>query len=869
MLKMIPSNSDSPRQSPIFSITIILFGLLIFVVSGCGSSSEDGGGGSSAGDDITVVDSPSAAAEIAEVTIDDQGRNSLTTTSNSSLGKSLKVDSVITVVPEADARFPFGLSGKVSSVTNNSDGSVTATLEKVTLADVVYSTDQKTSLALNADNFIGVISPSATQATDEAAAAYRGIAAANSSGTKHAINGGIIVRNSIKSAEESEIHAAIDDIVLGDGGYVDLSLTVFLADMGVNVSGIDSDAAFVVTGSINNLRLEHALDLDYGVELNELKEIVRGNIDVDVNLNASGSMTLGYYSNAWDEVEEVQVKDLGVLSGLDGKDKVGKFPLVGLVWSIPCPSTCTTTLGNTKTPVELAKLGGVIVWVYLDAEGRITLEGEFGSRVNSAEFEVGIDKPENGDLEVVFDLSNSPNERLLELPYIEGSVDFAARTGVTLDVDVFMLGVRVANTTAELAGDFTTRIEGQQLSYGTYEIDEDWRWEGSACIFTNYGAGLILSAMVDVGLEISSPFFDWSGGFSYSDQWPSELEIETPGWHGIDNFNWWYTADGSYYCWGGAGGEEDTDGDGYTQSEGDCDDSDPNRNPGESEICNDEIDNNCNGAIDCSESSCTSDPACFETSIYYRDLDNDGYGNPYESIDASSQPPGYVLNSEDCDDSDSAINPGAEEVCGNGIDEDCDGVDSECREVPVGAVLTSTGRIWMDRNLGASRVALSLTDEEAYGDLYQDGRASDGHQLRTSLTTSEISPTIFPGHDRFIIDDSSPFSWTSASTAILRDAWTGVDGVNNPCPDGFRLPTEEEFIAEIRTWVSDDAYGAFSSPLRLTLGGMRGRVGQFLEVGIQGHYRASGPGGITISNDRAIDSGWNRVLGTSVRCIMD
>ena len=44
-------------------------------------------------------------------------------------------------------------------------------------------------------------------------------------------------------------------------------------------------------------------------------------------------------------------------------------------------------------------------------------------------------------------------------------------------------------------------------------------------------------------------------------------------------------------------------------------------------------------------------------------------------------------------------------------------------------VTSATGRIWMDRNLGAMRAATSATDYQAYGSLYQFGRGSDGHQL--------------------------------------------------------------------------------------------------------------------------------------------
>ena len=101
-------------------------------------------------------------------------------------------------------------------------------------------------------------------------------------------------------------------------------------------------------------------------------------------------------------------------------------------------------------------------------------------------------------------------------------------------------------------------------------------------------------------------------------------------------------------------------------------------------------------------------------------------------------------------------------------------------------VVSVTGKTWMDRNLGASQVAASSSDVDSYGDLYQWGRFSDGHQCRSSAITTTLSAGDQPGHGDFIVSASSPKDWRTGQNDNL---WQGVNGINNPCPNGYRVPT--------------------------------------------------------------------------------
>lgn len=116
----------------------------------------------------------------------------------------------------------------------------------------------------------------------------------------------------------------------------------------------------------------------------------------------------------------------------------------------------------------------------------------------------------------------------------------------------------------------------------------------------------------------------------------------------------------------------------YVAQGGDCNDNNAAVNPGATEVC-DNIDNNCNGQTD--ETAGT---------LWYRDNDNDGFGNPSISLRACAKPDGYVSNNTDCNDSDNKTYPGAPERWDN-IDNDCDGQVDEGLNIGAPCVPSAVG----------------------------------------------------------------------------------------------------------------------------------------------------------------------------------
>jgi hypothetical protein len=239
----------------------------------------------------------------------------------------------------------------------------------------------------------------------------------------------------------------------------------------------------------------------------------------------------------------------------------------------------------------------------------------------------------------------------------------------------------------------------------------------------------------------------------------SKIDCFDEGCNGIppcDNI-WFKDSDGDEYSDGTSQESPTRPGDIWYLAEeltatfGDCNDDDADINPGAAEICNDELDNDCDSEIDCEDEDCIGIPPCDKT--WFKDSDGDGYSDGTSQESPTRPGDIWYLAEEltatfgDCNDDEADINPGAPEKCNDDFDNDCDSEidceDEDCIGIP------PCNRTWY---------------KDSDGDGYSDGTSQEspnrpddiwylaGELEAISGDCNDEDDSIHPGADEILCD---------------------------------------------------------------------------------------------------------------------
>ncbi|MBA3026963.1 MAG: hypothetical protein FP820_11265 [Sulfurimonas sp.] len=138
-----------------------------------------------------------------------------------------------------------------------------------------------------------------------------------------------------------------------------------------------------------------------------------------------------------------------------------------------------------------------------------------------------------------------------------------------------------------------------------------------------------------------------------------------------------------------------------------------------------------------------------------------------------------------------------------------------------GVVSPYTGRIWLDKNLGAVNVCGAYNDTGCYGDYYQWGRGTDGHQLANSATSSVQLTEVNSTSSSFITRVDWVDSATDDTGLVRILNWSKTDGTS-VCPVGYRVPTRAEITIETTAQgIADNQSAYYSNFLLLPSSGSR------------------------------------------------
>ncbi len=197
---------------------------------------------------------------------------------------------------------------------------------------------------------------------------------------------------------------------------------------------------------------------------------------------------------------------------------------------------------------------------------------------------------------------------------------------------------------------------------------------------------------------------------------------------------------------------------GYVATDGDCDDTDSNTNPGETEICNDD-DDDCDTLVD------EDDPSLEGAVTAYVDDDLDGYGDESATVELCALSSGYTTTGEDCDDTDPDVNPDEKEDC-DAVDNDCTGYADDGDECPC----------YVEYHDDHPYMYCTTTKSWSSAKSYCEGY---GYTLATIDDSSE---------DDWVYENTRSYSrygwwWIGYTDSAVEDTWVWSDGESSTYTD--------------------------------------------------------------------------------------
>ena len=290
-----------------------------------------------------------------------------------------------------------------------------------------------------------------------------------------------------------------------------------------------------------------------------------------------------------------------------------------------------------------------------------------------------------------------------------------------------------------------------------------------------------------------------------------EPEDEDEEEQGPEPTSWYPDQDGDGFGVDELGLEAVTAPDDHVAVGGDCDDTDPAIHPDADEVCNEGVDDDCDGLTDDDDDSLVTD----SDDDGYLDEDGDGYAGA--QVVRQCDHTDLFESNEDCDDGDDDIHPEAAEDCGDGVDQDCDGLldceDGECAGIEPCVEGLGTCNDGVDNDEDGLR---DCADDECWalglcGEVRVQVTGADGqfhHRFSSSdyantphyhsYVGGELHTMAFTGvRGRFAVvrpSGSSSCGWTLGvqSAVWVKERWSGTrrSFVESATRDGFAADSD-------------------------------------------------------------------------------